>query len=371
MAQQYPNRLFPLLKSGLKNSKFFLLFLCCLNYYNLICISSIEPSNEPSNNIQRKARPRIRPKHRPRKKKQQKKHGEKARLAFKLNGGRLGDNLMNYVAAKQIAYEKGIPFYYPQFRHTELLHLSSTEKKINLKYLKGPSKQKRKRKDIVDIKSENDAKHINPKKRSLYICHFGLPIKKAEPFISEIHRTISPKIPIPRISVPPNTISVAVHVRKGSGSDLGVLNHLLAVIPTKLPPDSYYLEQIKYLYEYFGRQKLYVYLFTDYKDPSTLASLFSNQLNNPEIQIDCRRNLSFAGNDVVSHQIIEDLFMMTQCDCLIRPRSSLSMIAQVIGDYRVVISPKEWGYINNEVKITQTHQTLDNNWLIIDPKNIT
>lgn len=287
-----------------------------------------------------------------------------SRVTFMLNKGRLGDNLLNYITAKHLAFTKNVPFTYPYFALSEYLALSNYEKQETRK-IKGKKKSP---KDVVFIKQEADYNKIKKSKKfAIYACRFGLPLKNpSQAFLAEIKRMISPLITIPRVSAPEGYVSVAIHVRRGSGGDLQKLEYYYSVLASKFPPDSYYLEQINVLYQYTGKKRLYVYIFTDYKNPQEIALRYQQALNNPDILFDYRKNLTYAGTDVASHQIIEDLFMMTQCDYLIRPHSSLSMTAQIIGNYVMTISPKAYIREHNQVKISQVYTALRGEPLYIE-----
>ena len=46
--------------------------------------------------------------------------------------------------------------------------------------------------------------------------------------------------------------------------------------------------------------------------------------------------------------IVEDLYLMSQCDALIRSTSRFSIVAQVIGSFKTVIYPIRGTWLNNK-----------------------
>jgi len=72
-------------------------------------------------------------------------------------------------------------------------------------------------------------------------------------------------------------------------------------------------------------------------------------IDNPNITFDSRQS-----SDQSPTTILEDFFSMSKFDCLIRPRSAFSICAQLIGDHKIVLFPKNYKWQNNKLIITDT-----------------
>jgi hypothetical protein len=86
---------------------------------------------------------------------------------------------------------------------------------------------------------------------------------------------------------------------------------------------------------------LYIYIFTDHPEPALIEGKFLRELSvwgiENDVQIDCRR----LGN-THSQNVLEDMFSMTQFDCVIHPDSSLSRFAAIIAAPILEIKPSHW-----------------------------
>jgi len=149
-----------------------------------------------------------------------------------------------------------------------------------------------------------------------------------------------------------------VHVRKGGGFDkplfseqrLDELDYNLysdwkpsakhkttycdCKYPFKFPPDKYYVDQIKKIYEILGDVPLHVHIFTDELNPSYIVNKYQQAVAHLDITFSSRPD-----GESYKTSIIEDLFAMTQFDCLIRSWSNFSFFADVLGDYILVTYP--------------------------------
>lgn len=291
-------------------------------------------------------------------------HAEKQSAVTFYAGGRLGDKLMVYVKAKWFAYKYNLPFLCSDFEFQEKFALHEKDN-----YLKKGGEKEYKHKVVV--KKESD---IDPlAKDTLFVVDFYVKspdtahlvnIKQLflnnPDFHENIKATIAPCEPITPINFPDNYAKVAVHVRRGSGGDLPLLQkdeqptaaekktfykkskkveYMDVGWPTKFPPDDYYIKQIKRLSEILEHKPMYVFIFTDYAFPEEIASKYQNALNMPNIIFDWRRQ----GHDYKKN-IIEDLFALSQFDYLIRSISSYSGIGFLMGNHTLVFAPAhaEW-----------------------------
>jgi hypothetical protein len=163
-------------------------------------------------------------------------------------------------------------------------------------------------------------------------------------FKKEIQRMIAPAFTLSFPPLPTDCITVALHVRKGTGFDIPHFqpnfDKLCEMFPLKCPPDSFYIEQIQRIVNMFHNQKIYIYLFTDHDKPADLIELYKATIDSDRVTFDCRK----TDNNYRSN-VLEDFFALTKFDCLIRGDSYFSFIASKLSNYKVLLSP--WHFINN------------------------
>lgn len=278
-------------------------------------------------------------------------------ITYDLNGGRLGDNLSTYAKAKLFSHLFNIELLYKPFAHSDLLYMHVKEKHYTQQLADQFSK-------IVFVKSLEDI-IIPQEEKILFITNFYTKTPKIlydfaqenPTFAQEIKLMLSPLAPIPLLEKPKDTITIALHVRKGTGFDkpLGSLQqydgheHIIHysekiirqeqfsdfIWPTKFPPDQYYIDQIKKISELLDHQPLHIFLFTDDPHPEEIAHRYQKALNKKNISFSYR----ISGN---SHDtnIVEDLHQMASCDCMIRSSSLLAQAAQLLGNHTIIIYPK-------------------------------
>lgn len=253
--------------------------------------------------------------------------------------GRTGDCLLIYFKAKCISYKCNIPIFCPTFKHSEKFMLDRIEKKYNKKIKKIFNhiiylKDIRKKLHLKRISFDEARKFVNPQEDDsyLYISDLYTNINfdtKDKNFLREIRKTIAPVRPIKKPDIPKNCISVAVHVRRGGGYDRKNTKERML---WKFPPDEYYIDQIKKLYVLLNNKKLHVHIFTDDPNPKIITEKYEKEINIPNITFSSREN-----GHHYQESFIEDLFSMTYYDCLIRPGSSFSVIAEKIGNFFIAI----------------------------------
>src|SRR5579871_2408478 len=263
-------------------------------------------------------------------------------ITYELNGGRFGDCIMTYAKAKSLSLKYNVPFFYVPFPYSDRLMLDVFE-----------MRPQRAHPNLTRFKLFNERQIAQEERQNILFVmsyytpltdwndwqHNMFPKKYDERLRRELRRHIKPRIPVPLLPIPAGTISVALHVRKGGGFDMPLLTEQTKIdkpvdkfhyvdidFPLKFPPDQYYIDQLKALSEYFNDNPMYVYIFTDDKDPGRLVDKYAKALNKSNISFDFRK----TGNAHNEH-VIEDFFSMTQCDCLIRGDSSYSRAAHLIG----------------------------------------
>lgn len=230
--------------------------------------------------------------------------------------------------------------------------------------------------------------------------------KQDRKFIKELRKFIKPLYKLTEIKKPQNLVSVAVHVRKGGGFDKPYksiqeyetnlqIQHYVDFIhketiynyrilsnlrdakisispntysifkekfidipqPLKHPPDQFYIDQIKGLSAMLGDVPLFIYIFTDDQNPSDIMQRFKKAICNSNMTFACRQ----TGNNYYSN-ILDDLFAMSTFDCLIRPYSSLSQIAELLGKHKIVISPRHGVWYGDRLIIDEILIVSDNDF---------
>lgn len=303
----------------------------------------------------------------------------KSAVSHDLSGGRFGDSLICYLHAKWISYKYNIPLLYYPFEYSEKLVLSDAE----LLVIVGNT-YTLKRKNITDVEPITqelfvDTVKICPDDGILYIIPwFPESLQEYEriedgrlyfyvnwndeKFLEEIRKLVSPKSKLDLLQLPPDKITVAVHVRRNSnGFDLALsFDENLQVkdgrqflddyYPFKCVDDNFYISSIKKLCEFFPNRSIYIYIFTDDRDPEKIAEKYKKELDNPLITFDYRRDK----HDHTVH-VLEDFFSMLKFDCLIRSDSNFSLVASKLGNYKYDISPGGYQLKNNHPVIVRAN----------------
>ncbi len=279
-------------------------------------------------------------------------------------GGRFGDRLIAYAAAKWISYKFNIPLLYKPFHYSFMLQLSRDEKK----YSQEIAKQFRKK---LEIGSNRDV--IKHGKNNVLFIIRGVYFRIAgyrsleqtikcmlqdKYFVTELQNMIQPIDPLPQISLPQDKVTVAVHVRKGGGFDRPLCSIQYysnsskfpadKQWPIKFPPEQYYVDQIKRITTLFDDVPLFMYIFTDDPNPLGLVNRIKEAVNKENITFSCRQ----SGNAHNGH-VIEDFYNMSRFDCLIRPGSHFGISAQLLGNHKVIIYPKHWKWEGRKLIIDE------------------
>ncbi len=300
-------------------------------------------------------------------------------VTYTLGGGRLGDQLIAYLHAKWVSYKYNLPFIYVPFPGFELFDLDEIEKKNSIifrdqfknKFTLRPRQSLEKFMEsessdvlfIIPFFSENFEEH----EPASYIATHSAPmpyfkVNWDDPgFHMLVKKLIKPKSQLSLIIPPKDRISIAVHIRKTSGDfDAPLLNGMKRedfdptkiysdiVCPLKHAPESFYLEQTKNMISFFPDKNFYIYLFTDDPNPLAIYNKFKQAIPNDSIIWDYRKT-----NNNHLNNVLEDLFSMIQFDCLVRPASNYSIIASIIGDFKVVISPLHHYWKNTTLVIDE------------------
>jgi len=273
-------------------------------------------------------------------------------VTYETPGGRLGDQLIAYMHAKWISYLYRIPLIYKPFCYSHDLVLDEKEQwseashaqnyKHALKIENLQTIEENTLSDVLFITQFFPESNYERKQAKWPI----FPINWKDPeFIALLRTLIYPKHPTLYQTLPIDRVSVAAHVRRGGGfDDPAQYNHW----PLKFPPDNFYIAQIRKIYEVL-KQPLFVYIFTDDPLPSSIAEHYAGALEDIDVIFGYRAE----GN---SHKtnVLDDLFDMIRYQCLIRPESNYSIVAEKLADYSIVIHPTQCVIQNKQIIITET-----------------
>lgn len=278
-----------------------------------------------------------------------------AAITFELNGGRFGDNLSTYCKAKVFSYKYDIPLLYKPFEYSDQLTLHLKETKFTQKLATHFDA-------IIPVKTEDDIKK-NKNKNVLLVTNFYTPAPGLYEYgftnpiqAHDIKNLLTPINPPPSIEKNNNEITIALHVRKGGGFDAPLaseqttkkaIQYADQQWPTKFPPDQFYIEQLRLIKKLIASEKnMIVYLFTDDPDPNRLAQKYQEQLKDLNLEFRYRT----TGN---SHNanVVEDFYLMSQCDCLIRSTSLLARASQILGNHEIILYPIQGYWIEDTLII--------------------
>ena len=268
------------------------------------------------------------------------------------HSGRFGDQLILYADAKYASYKTGIPLALPSFVHSQALWLDTYE----LPYQEDCFKEYEYQlvENIEHLIKAQEASDCSPKQNIVYQPRYrgpgNLPRYRNDPYFLEILRkTIQLKTPL-SLEKPDkenNTMNVAVHIRKGTrrhdyaAQQHSVFDQLLdgsVILPFggKFLPDSYYLKYIRWFATQFPQKTIEFFLFTDHDNPQELLTHYAKQLQDlKNITLRAKQNSSQTEDD-----ILIDFFSLLEFDNLIRSNSSFALVAQLIGNYEIVIAPR-------------------------------
>lgn len=281
-------------------------------------------------------------------------------ITYALSGGRFGDNLLAYLEARWLAYKYNCFFLYAPFPYSDQLMLHENDDLCFELYrsLFFKTWVLKNEKDVLAIQGIAlivvpyfPLSDIEFKSQPLLWPHRFLIDWNDPIFKCLIRRLIAPRCSIITLDMPDESLlSVAVHVRRGGnvdpvGSELD--------FPLKFPPDSFYISAIRKMSELFSHKPMYAYIFTDDLCPSKIMNIYKEALKDcHNIHFDCRR--CHNGPEV---NVIEDFFSIQKFDCLIRPESNYTMVAEKLKDFHIIISPKDPRIEHRTVVIDTLHIT--------------
>ncbi|MCF7852610.1 MAG: hypothetical protein K9M07_05155 [Simkaniaceae bacterium] len=278
-------------------------------------------------------------------------------VTYELSKGRFGDQLLCYLHAKWVAFKYNLPILYKPFAYSQYLRLDDLEPRV-LKHVNRNCLEKKVLQPCVYLE-----KFLNTgDKPTLYVIpyfpesnwemmFYGTRNKwpyffvdwTNEGFLREIRGLIHPKKPLKLVAVSKDKINVAIHIRQGKEYDGEGIS---VFYPLKFPPFEFYVEQLKNLHKFFNYVPLYVNVFTDDSNHSSLVAAFQREFNGHQIQFESSKS------DIQNQLgVLEDFFSMLQFDCLIYSESNFSRCASIIGDYMLSIRPKAFHWKGGDLVI--------------------
>lgn len=335
-------------------------------------------------------------------------------ISYKLESWRrLGDNIITLCKAQYFADLYKLKLLYKPFPYSDQFAVHQSTIHLNKAH-------EQKFEKIIAVNNAKDIEdNLNAGQAILFESHFLSETpwlynysRENPVFERKIKEMFTPIISIDPLAKPSAVVTVALHVRKGGGFDHPLASnqeysldeeitgiyikknlpgnsctdiwpiHWPAgfkyieevkqfvekknrfsdyIWPIKFPPDQYYIDQLKYLSDFLKERQLLVYLFTDDPNPCEIVQRYTAALKDyPRIIFSYRE----AGNHHTKN-VIQDLFALIQCDCLISASSSFAHVAQLLGNHSIIIMPTHAitlpdKTLMNKVAVFGVNNALDN-----------
>ena len=316
-------------------------------------------------------------------------------VTYQLSPGRFGDCVIMYCKAKYYAVKYDMPLLYKPFTLSDELALHAREP-LWSQERENEFKQKKRvtcARDIDSHQSEtlfivdlfttfaDAAPQIVHKKWepidhwiNLFADDVYAMMQQDSVYKKAIKEMLQPIRLINAPDLPKGYITVAVHVRTGSGYDGTLWSKPLyttmkrttqkavpvdcwiadCACPLRFPPLQFYIQQIHALAHLFHEYPLYVQIFTDDIHPQDIFNTMQQQ---------CPDNVTLALGTVGAWnaRTLDDMYVMGKFDCLIRPCSFFSGVSQVVGNHKIVIRPDDFCFDDQTLYITDMMYTIHNN----------
>lgn len=305
-------------------------------------------------------------------------------IANRISGGYFGDNVSHYIKCKWLAYKYNLKFYFQPFQYAADLNAYTQETMLTPEIANSFQRH-------ISITHEAQIPSNLYSGTLMFLepyspgFEFGtedlisyLLLNSPADFLDNLKFSLQPWNKIPELQVSKKMISVAVHIRKRVPSDNPLysiqeydssaynlkqtpfylkrnnrihseisLKALYADIhdgPMKFPPTQYYIDQIKKISEFFNDSPLYVQIFTSDTNSQMLYESIKRAVG--------KNNIIFAQiTPNWNSQVVEDCYLMSTFDCLIKSISTFSSISQIMGDHAITIFPGNYFWDNNKLVI--------------------
>lgn len=256
--------------------------------------------------------------------------------------GRFGDQLITWLKAQWAAHIKRLSSVYVPFLYSDHLNLCQSDN------AEAPGHTSQRASNLDNIVSCDDKtlyvldyNFKDPRWRPMVANeewkHFDdmfFAMKRDVTFFKKVFQKMKPSHEVALVQPPKHSISVAVHMRTGGDwppDKTWPYHRYLRFLPL-----DYYGHQIAFIAQHFKSRPLYVYIFTDDSNPTALVEQLKKIAQSPYITWDWRKTTN--RHDL---NVIEDMWSMAQFNCLIRPWSQLSRIAEFLGNHQLVTFPIE------------------------------
>lgn len=289
-------------------------------------------------------------------------------ITCEFSGGRFGDNLTSYLHAKWISYKYNIPIRYKPFTYSNQLVLHQEESHFDLRENFD---------QIIILTNDISIEEYKINKNILFVVpffpeclseyirnrnqyKFHCIIDWNDPiFVNEVRKLIYPIKKLNLLSLPTDKICVAMHLRRGGDFDRGGCFDLYTeknqkvrktttssyiAAPLKTAPDSFYIKQLRIASQFFNNAPLYVYIFTDDKNPKIFADKYTAELKLSNITFDYRKE-----KNTHNLNVLEDFFSMMKFNVMIRPESNFSIVASRLANQQLTFYPISTNFIDYEV----------------------
>jgi len=298
-------------------------------------------------------------------------------------GGGIGGHISSFAFAVLLSQEFGLKLYNPAFPYVELFNIATL-----------PSIPKGQR--TIFVRTEDDIKKNLNKKNILFITSRGTKVKSFnKDGINLLKQLVSPKKNIVLSPLPTNTVTIAVHIRKGnnplkydgalSSQQLFDLHNKVKIVynrdfhyysfdpactyarrprpnkphrpnkqqidnqdgwETKFPPEQFYIDQLNRVARDLSNYSLFVRIFTDDQDPDALLKRIKNHVHEPNVYFD---DSTTAYTDDILKRMADDVCDMARFDILIRSQSYFPRVAELIGNHKIVIFPLDFEWRDNKL----------------------
>jgi hypothetical protein len=249
--------------------------------------------------------------------------------------GRFGEHATSIIKALLLARKYGFTYVHNPIAHADQLCIQAN----GTPYTEALSKRYRKVHAFNEKLVINNLSSTMP---TLFFVQYATKLEDLrdiaeitdEAFLADVRALFAPCIARTKPESVPGVITVALHVRRGGGydPDSTIRNQAL-----RFANDAYNVAQLKRVMDLFPHCKMLVRLFTDDPNPAAIVARYCTVLKNPAFEFVYRQQ----GNKHDAN-VVEDLLAMAECDCLIRPASCFSQLAQLIGNHKVIIYPTSY-----------------------------
>lgn len=284
-----------------------------------------------------------------------------SRITYDTNGRNFGDNLMSFVRGKWLSFNYNIPLLYKPFPYSNQLGLHNEEKK------RFSSSQLSKFEDIHEVQNELDVCFEDSSNTLYVVPSFSEPESPYEfeteiPFFEVdwhnkdfrklLKKDLKPVKEIPPIKFPRGRINVAVYMPQPAESEK---EELCQKFPLQYPPDRYYVEQLKKLNQMLYSRPIFVYVFTENRNPTEALKKLQTNVGANNIIYECKKTTRPSKTSAV-----DDFFNIAKFDCLIRPSCNLGFLIEQFNDFLISIKPIHYKTEKNTIIIDEVHIQVQN-----------